>query len=471
MIVSLSSPLNKFEKANTQIIDDQDNFNAIVSSWIPCGAIIGAFFCGSILKFGRRRLILLIDLVIIAGAILTALFNFYSLCFGRFLIGWGMGSIAVVAPTFVNEISPVEFTGVTGASLQIFYSLGFLIAYSVSFFLPYNKLEDGKDNPALYDTKAWRFIFLIPGYVAAIQFFLLLCWFRYDSAKFYEQNNNYYYADLSRRKVVYYEENGEVQLEPIMSSKGTFVISPNAKVTFRELFGPKYRWAIFIACINWAFNQLWGIDVIAFYSNELFINGKEGKDAQRSARIGTFFIGVVAFVTPFLSSYLLTKYGRKTLFSAGYAGMAACFGALIICQMLEWPLGDKIFMVTHVFFYNISTGTVMALYNAEIIPDKGMSVAQTWNWSLTITISLSVVQVFRRIKPIGVYSIFFALNLIGLMYKSFILKETKGLSKEELAELYATHTYDSMSEKDLNYHQIINESINGDEDDKTGKCM
>ena len=47
----------------------------------------------------------------------------YTLCIGRFIWGLALGTFNVISAKFVNEISPIEYKGSFGATLQLSVTL------------------------------------------------------------------------------------------------------------------------------------------------------------------------------------------------------------------------------------------------------------------------------------------------------------------------------------------------------------
>ena len=137
-------------------------FNAIVTTMVPAGALIGTLFGGSLIKIGRVRAIYVIDAIIIIASLTHAfVVNIWCLLIGRLIIGLGVGLSVVVCPSFVNEISKDAYIGITGSFAQIMLTIGMTIANAVGFLIPYNYLEDSPDveNPDLMNTNSWKFIF------------------------------------------------------------------------------------------------------------------------------------------------------------------------------------------------------------------------------------------------------------------------------------------------------------------------
>ena len=77
------------------------------------GAAVGALFSGSISdKFGRKRVILLADLLFTGGSIVMALApTIPILMIGRLTIGLGIGAASQIVPLYLSEIAPIEIRG------------------------------------------------------------------------------------------------------------------------------------------------------------------------------------------------------------------------------------------------------------------------------------------------------------------------------------------------------------------------
>lgn len=134
--------------------------------------------------------------------------------------------------------------------------------------------------------------------------------------------------------------------------------------------------------------------------------------------------------------------------------MAIIHLILSACAYCDYDFGIYVGTVVFLFIFNISIGTVLAPYNAEILPDKGLSIAQFFNWALVIAISLVTEQGFELLKAHGMYGIFCVSNAIGIIFGYFIVRETKGKSKEELAFLYSSNLQ-SMPGENQDYQSMI----------------
>ncbi|MEM1283240.1 MAG: MFS transporter, partial [Chlamydiota bacterium] len=98
------------------------------------GGTLGSLFCGYVSdKFGRKAGLTLTAIFFIIGGLVSAFSTTYSiLCIGRFIIGMGLGTMLVVVPLYLVEISPELYRGRFVAFSSIMSSLGILLAYTIS---------------------------------------------------------------------------------------------------------------------------------------------------------------------------------------------------------------------------------------------------------------------------------------------------------------------------------------------------
>ena len=300
------------------------------------------------------------------------------------------------------EIAPITISGSLGASVQNMVTFGFVIAYSLGFLVPYEFLENGKLNEEIHNSDVWRYIFSIPGVIAIIQFLLLMTIFRDDTPQFYEKN-----GQQQRAREVYFKINSEDTLEtPLLSNINNTESFAKEKTTFFEIFGSKYRFALFVGLMVFTLSQFTGIYAVLFYSNEIFTLNYTGYAAELEARIGTVLIGVTMFITSFLSSILLARMGRRKILLIGHLGMFAALAALGVLAIYESYFWIKVLTVTFTFFFGFSSGTLIWIYNSEILTENSLSFATFWNWLLTILFGLFTSQGFEALTPQGMYFLF-----------------------------------------------------------------
>ena len=103
-------------------IDNNPNFAALFFGLLSLGSLLSSLIIGTILNTsGRRSGFMLGSVITIIGTLLEILpYDLKLLCIGRFLIGFGVGSVTTTAPVYIQEISPFQSRGKNGA----FYNTG-----------------------------------------------------------------------------------------------------------------------------------------------------------------------------------------------------------------------------------------------------------------------------------------------------------------------------------------------------------
>ena len=95
--------------------DEQTTKVMLVQSLTTLGAAIGALCSGFIASIGRWNCLILANVVLVAGVLLTLVSEFWVLCVGRFIYGLAVGSFNVFCPKYIAEVSPIEVKGPCGA--------------------------------------------------------------------------------------------------------------------------------------------------------------------------------------------------------------------------------------------------------------------------------------------------------------------------------------------------------------------
>ncbi|KAK9476920.1 major facilitator superfamily domain-containing protein [Lipomyces japonicus] len=159
----------------------------LVNSIFSVGGFISATIAGrGADRFGRRGLMMINSIAYIVGPVIVAVAsNFYLFMLGRFVSGLGAGSMLIVIPIYLNEISPVEYSGMIGAMCQEFVNLGILFAQVMGVFLS--------------SFSGWRVIVSIGGIIGIVNLVLLpAC---VESPKWLALNNRVHDSKISLIKL------------------------------------------------------------------------------------------------------------------------------------------------------------------------------------------------------------------------------------------------------------------------------
>lgn len=109
---------------------------------------------------------------------------------------------------------------------------------------------------------------------------------------------------------------------------------------------------------------------------------------------------------------------------------------LAIFSLLDISMAIKILTLCFISFFEFSIGPVMFLYIAEITVELGVTAATLIFWAIIIIFGMLTTYLFSALTPAGVYFLLTGISVFGLLFMIFIIKETKGKSKEDLKSLY-----------------------------------
>lgn len=411
--------------------DSKDTYIAVFSSMVPVGALFGSTLVGPLsVKFGRRGALMITDVIFAVGCVLSVVPYTPSFAIGRFVCGVGAGLCMSLSPMLVNEVTPDSMTAQMGPMVQIANNSALIFAYGFGLMLPSSNYHSATLN------ELWMLMFLFPGALGMYQYFYFALSMKFDSPKWYLDKGEKEKA-IEALKYVYYDSGidkglarfQEIEVNMSMSEK------PASALTFTELFrNPKYKRMIRIGVLLGFIQQVSGINANIFYSTSTF---KEIGGSTSIARIYTFIMGVVNFISGLLTLPLLKRYGRKTLLISGSVFMGI---DLIVLGLFSGYVGGGgplpiICINLYMFFFAYSLGTTLWAYLGEVCNDKALTLSAGVNLFFTCVITISfpfAVQAFG----ISISFFFFALALVfAVVYFHFDCIETKGKTKPEILNL------------------------------------
>ena len=83
-------------------------------------------------RYGRKALIIVACIIFLLGiATIIAAHHFWSLLLARWLLGIGVGVVAVASPLYLSEMAPAAIRGKCVGVFQLFLTFGVLLAYLI----------------------------------------------------------------------------------------------------------------------------------------------------------------------------------------------------------------------------------------------------------------------------------------------------------------------------------------------------
>nr|DAD21943.1 TPA_asm: hypothetical protein HUJ06_023406 [Nelumbo nucifera] len=234
---------------------------------------------------------------------------------GGLIFGYDIG-ISV----YLSETAPSKWRGAFNTGFQLFIGIGVLAANVLNFF-----------SAKLY--WGWR---LSLGLAAAPAIIMGLCALLIsDTPSSLVQRGKLEEARRSLLRIRGVESDIEAELNDLVkASEATRAVNEEP---FKTIFERQYRPHLVMAVAIPFFQQLTGINIIAFYAPVLFQSVGFGSD---SALLSAIILGSVNLTSILVSTFIVDRYGRKILFMEGGIQM-------VVCQVSGGTLLNKICWINY----------------------------------------------------------------------------------------------------------------------------
>ncbi len=394
----------------------QEGF-AVSNLMIAC--VIGALLAGPIADWtGRKKVLILCAVLFTVSAILSALpRSFTELVIARFIGGMGVGMASVVSPMYIAEISPAKIRGRLVALNQLAIVVGILLSYFSNWVL----VDTGINN--------WRYM-LVAEILPAITFLVGL-FFIPESPRWLTKEGLEKEA-LDVLNVVAGAANSDHELQEVKKSLA------EKSTSLKELLHPSLRRVLIVGILFSLFAHITGIDTIIYYGPIIFLESGFKTD---SALLASVMIGITNLIFTFVGMAMVDKAGRKFLLLVGLAGMGISMTLVGLCMQSDmisakWTL---LWIMTYIASFAMSIGVVIWVYLSEIYPTRvrgqALSVATMVLWLGNVILTQLFPVMMERFGG-GTFYIFSFICLLAFIFTWTMVKETKGVSLEEIEEMW-----------------------------------
>ena len=200
-------------------------------------------------------------------------------------------------PIYLAEMAPPKWRGAFNTSFQFFISIGVVVANCLNYGTA--KLSWG-----------WRLslgLAIVPSVVMTMGAFLIS-----DTPSSLVERGKMAQARDSLQKA----RGKDIDIEPELAEliKISEAVKAVNEEPFVTIFERQYRPHLVMALAIPFFQQLTGINIIAFYAPILFQAVGFGSD---SALIASIILGLVNLGSTLVSTYIVDRYGRRFLFIEG----------------------------------------------------------------------------------------------------------------------------------------------------------
>ncbi|CAI0380903.1 unnamed protein product [Linum tenue] len=416
---------------------DSQLLTSFTSSLYVAG-LVASFFASWLTKSrGRKPSILLGGAAFLAGAALGgAASNIYMLIFGRVLLGVGVGFANQAVPLYLSEMAPPRYRGAINNGFQLSVGIGVLAANLINFGT--EKIRSGY---------GWRISLSMAAVPAAILTVGAIFLPETPSSLIQLTNDK----DRARRLLQRVRGTSEVQSELadlIEASELSKSIDHNP---FRKILEVNYRPQLVMAVAIPFFQQVTGINVIAFYAPLLFRTIGMGESASLMSAILT---GAVGIATTFLSMVIVDRVGRRPLFLFG--GVLMLVSQVLVGAIMAAELGDHggigkgyaVAVIVLIGFYvagfGVSWGPLGWLVPSEIfsleIRSAGQSIVVAVSFLFTFVVAQTFLSMLCHLKA-GIFFFFGGWVVVMTVFVYLLLPETKGLPIEKMGDVWREHWF------------------------------
>lgn len=432
---------------NGYFIDTFDNPNATLQGQISALFDLGCFFGALSVfaygdRFGRRTVILVGSVVHIVGGVIQACsYSSAQLIVGRIVAGYGCGCITVAIPVWISETtSPSKRGEITGLVIA-FNMFGGVIVTLINYGMRYVKSHFSWRFPlALQVLFPIICLILIPLFPESPRW--LISKDRSDEAKTSISRLLNTSIDSEEVQTMYSEVTVHVDEERAIASERSV----------KDLFGGKDKLhnlrRIILGALSQLMQQTGGNNTILYYQPSLFQNslGMSESLSLILAAVNSINVTICGVLN---ALFLVERVNRKTIMMGGSLSQGTCMVLIAVGIALDSTKGSILSIVFMFGFYStfgFSWGFAAWNYPPEINSQQyrnlGAATSTATNWIFNYIVVL--------ITPIGVenigwkfFLIFAVLNYCFVPVIFIFFVETKGLSLEEIDEVFLRKNPDS----------------------------
>jgi len=406
------------------------------------GALASPFFADNI---GRRFALIASSFVFIFGVILqVAATEIPLFVAGRFFAGFGVGLVSALIPLYQSETAPKWIRGVIVGSYQFAITIGLLLAAVVDNSSQ-NRNDSGSYRIPIAVQFAWALILILGMIILPETPRYLIKQGRIDKAA----------RSLSRlRRLDASDPAIRDELAEIQANH-EFELTLG-KATYLDCFKGVIGKRLATGCLLQSLQQLTGVNFIFYYGTQYFKNS--GIHNPFVIQMITSAVNVASTIP---GLYAIDKFGRRPLLFWGAIGMTvsqllvAVLGTtttgqdpttgVVFAKNIAAQKASIAFVCIYIFFFASTWGPIAWVVTGEIYPLKvrakclSMTTASNWllNWAIAYSTPYLVLWGPGNANlQSKIFFIWFACCFVCITFVYFMIYETKGLTLEQIDELY-----------------------------------
>ncbi|KAJ6085918.1 hypothetical protein N7486_010199 [Penicillium sp. IBT 16267x] len=434
---------------------------SLITSCTSLFALIASPFTGVLAdKYGRRRVILVADILFALGAVIQAVTSrVWWMIVGRSIVGLAVGSASAVTPLYIAEVAPSHARGRLVTIMCLLITGGQVVAYVVGWL--FSRMDGG-----------WRWIVGLGAVPAFLQFAVLLFlpetprWLiqaGHDSQAMAVLTRIYKNCPECDRVVdrVLRDIRGEViqETEEMDRSKASSTNSQwfhDASQRAQDLlYSGGNRRALIIAMMLQGLQQLCGFNSLMYFSGIIF-----KALSFSSPTLTSLTVAVTNFLFTLLAFAFIDRIGRRRILLYSIPVMVFALGFCAISfSSLDIPWGSQppthqddaenhtIYPLLILFCLTVYTAAyAFGLGNvpwqqSELFPlnvrSLGSGFATATNWGSNFIVGLTFLPMMEWLSPTWTFVIYASVCAVGWVAVHRIYPEMSGLGLEDVKDLLA----------------------------------
>lgn len=410
----------------------------VVGAPYLCCAVIGCALTDPLNNLMGRRGVIFLSCFIAAVASIWEGFtyNWVQLFLARLLLGLGVGPKSSTVPVYSAECTPAPIRGALVMMWQMWTAFGIMFGYIICVCFQPSSVIDKNTS--------WRL--MLGSTVVAPALVCLQVFFVPESPRWYIKKGRYreaYNSLISLRNTKLQAARDLYYMDVLIQINEKINEGRNP---ITDLFVvPRNRRALAASQVVMFMQQFCGVNVIAYYSTNLFL---QANYSETQALLASMGFGMVNFFFAIPAVLTIDTFGRRSLALFSFPFLALF---LLVTGFAFWiphkeaRIGTIMFGIyMYTAFYSPGMGPVPFTYSAEVFPlhirDIGMSLGTVTLWAFNFILSLTWPPLLKKMKPQGAFGYYAAWNIIGFLLVFFFVPETKTLTLEELDIVFSVPT-------------------------------
>lgn len=411
-----------------------------INMFFTVGNLIGVLIVTYLTnKIGRRRLLILSEILCFILYFCYTIENIHVLLGVRFLGGVAGGINSALVPIFITEMIPKSKSGVGNI---------FSCVVSVSFTFIALAQEYLFGLPLLLEN--WKFVLVWPLMISAARIVLMLLFIRTETPVHYLKASRGNSQKAKKRIIaifeqIYQKECVEIVYANLLESEGAKseefneikLIGKKVEKPEAGLLSKKYRLRLLTGIVLQIGQQLSGINFLIFFSRDFFQRVSQNGGAM------AFVIGAANIIGALLGLKFINYFGRKANMQFGVLVQGLSFLAIYGSIKFNYfilvipPIAVSVYMAS----FAQGMGATLVSFLTEILPPAGVGYSFIVQYIVSSVIAGFSQQLVSLIGCENIILLFAAVCFVLFVVLDVLVIETKGKNGMQITKEYLEFKY------------------------------